>query len=374
MNGAIRVAVAVVAGVLTLAATLVMVVDFDQSGWAFAFLGYLVVGAVIVWHRPATVLGWLMVAVGASTAAFMIELWYVRGPLGPGPVAVEVAFLPLGTIPWLAMMLLVLLFPDGRATTRLQLVMLRVIGVVGAVALLANLTNPVPLTSGRDNPLVTDVIAPLSAWVMGPGFLMILVLLLVALVGLVQRWRSSEGDRRVQFQWLLWGVVITIVVIPVMFVFSGDASSSIAIVMLLAMWSIPVAIGIAVTRYRLYDINQVVSRTASYAIVTGLLLLTYVALVTAVTRAVGSQPPWVIASATLAVAALFRPLLTRVQRVVDRRFNREKYDAQREVDRFSTLLTEVVDAERARSELLDVTRRTLGPQTVLLWTADGTRH
>ncbi len=132
------------------------------------------------------------------------------------------------------------------------------------------------------------------------------------------------------------------------------------------------AIGIAVTRYRLYDINQVVSRTASYAVVTGLLLLTYVALVTAVTRVVGSQPPWVIAAATLSVAALFRPLLTRVQRVVDRRFNREKYDAQREVDRFSTLLTEVVDADRARSELLDVTRRTLGPDRVQLWTADRT--
>ena len=133
----------------------------------------------------------------------------------------------------------------------------------------------------------------------------------------------------------------------------SDDGSGIAIGLLVV---IGVAIGVAVTRYRLYDINQVISRTASYAIVTGLLLLTYVALVTAVTRVVGSQPTWVIAAATLAVAALFRPLLTRVQRVVDRRFNREKYDAQREVDRFSTLLTEVVDADRARSELLDVIR------------------
>ena len=372
MNRAIRVAVAVVAGVLTLTATLVMLLDFEQSAWAFAFLGYLVVGAIILWHRPAAVLGWLMFVVGASTAADMIDLWYVRGLHGPGPVAVELAFLPLGTIPWLALMLIVLLFPDGRATTRLQVVMLPVIAVVGAVALLAQMTNPVPLTSGRDNPLVIDAISPLSAWVMGPGFLIIPAVLLVALVGLVQRWRSSEGDRRVQFQWLLWGVAITVVAIPVMNAFSDTAISLASTVLLISFWSIPVAIGIAVTRYRLYDINQVVSRTASYAIVTGLLLLTYVALVTAVTRVVGSQPPWVIAAATLSVAALFRPLLTRVQRVVDRRFNREKYDAQREVDRFSTLLTEVVDADRARSELLDVTRRTLGPDRVQLWTADRT--
>jgi len=372
MTRVIRLVVAGMAVVLTILTLLAGVTDYVNSGWAFGFVGFLIVGAVILWHRPANLLAWLMVVTGASISILALEQWYVRSPYGPGSTVAEAVFQPLNSLPWIALMLLVVLFPDGRPTTRLQAVLLRVVLVVGSVALVAVVTQAAPMTSRRPNPFYVPWLEPVSSWVMGPGFVMIPLVMLAALVGLVQRWRVSVGERRLQFRWLLWGVGITLLAIPGLFVFSGDTHSVIALLILAAMWAIPVAIGVAVTRYRLYDINQVISRTASYAIVTGLLVGTYALLVTAVTRWLGSQPQWVVAAATLAVAALFRPLLTRVQRVVDRRFNREKYDAQREVERFSTLLTEVVDADRARRELLDVTRRTLGPDRVQLWTADRT--
>jgi hypothetical protein len=130
---------------------------------------------------------------------------------------------------------------------------------------------------------------------------------------------------------------------------------------------IPIGFGVAILRYRLYDIDRLVSRTASYAIVTSLLVIAYVVIVTSVSRVVGSQSSLVVAAATLAAAALFRPLLTRVQRVVDRRFNREKVDGLLAVDQFGGRLTDQVDPDRTLTELVAVSRRTLAPQTVSVW-------
>jgi hypothetical protein len=130
---------------------------------------------------------------------------------------------------------------------------------------------------------------------------------------------------------------------------------------------LPVCMGVAILRYRLYDIDRVVSRTVSYAIVTGFVLATYVVIVTSVSRVLGDTSPITVAGATLAAAALARPQLARVQRVVDRRFDRARYDAMRTVEEFGRRLRDQVDPDATTAELIGVIRRSMSPTMTSLW-------
>jgi len=368
MTATVRLAVAAFAVVVVPVLLVLAVADPGHSAWGVAFLGFLLAGALILWRQPDNPIGWLLFVVGASTSALVVDQWYVRSSLGPGPVVAEVAFLPLGSLPWLALILLVVLFPDGRATTRLQSSLVRLAILVGIVGLLGTLTQPDGLTSRRPNPLAAGWVAPAASWLIGgPGFLIIPALLLAASVSLIQRWRRSAGERRLQFRWLLWGSAITLLALPGMFLFVGDVWSVVGVTLLLAFWSIPVAIGIAVTKYRLYDIDRIISRTTSYAIVTGLLLATYAAVAASISAALGKQSSFAVAAATLAAAALARPVLRQVQDVVDRRFNRSRYNAMHTVDAFGSRLRNQVDAHHVREDLVDTVNATLQPDQVTLW-------
>jgi hypothetical protein len=369
---AVRLAVAAFAILLTPVILLLTVTDYGYSAWGFAFLGFLLVGAAVLWRRPGNAIGWLLFTVGASTDLLAVEHWYLRSARGPGPIAAELAFLPL-QLPWLPLILLVILFPDGRPTTRLQSHLVRLAVLVGILGLVGTVTKPDALTSGRPNPLAAGWIAPAASWLMGgPGFLLIPAMLVAALVSLILRWRGSTGDRRLQFRWLIWGSGVTLLALPGLFLYSGPALSVIGVTLLLAFWAIPVAIGIAVTRYRLYDIDRIISRSTSYAMVSVIVVLTYATLVTSATHLVGAHSALIVAAATLIAAALFRPLLGRVQLVVDRRFNRAKFDGQREVEAFGALLAHELHPDRAMAEFIAVTHRTLAPRSAALWTADGT--
>ena len=140
------------------------------------------------------------------------------------------------------------------------------------------------------------------------------------------------------------------------------------IAVLLSFLLIPAAFGIAILRYHLYDIDRIISRTTSYALVTGLLLATYATVVATATRLLDTEQPVVVAAATLTVAALARPVLRRVQSVVDRRFNRSRYDAVRTVDAFGARIRNQVDPHHVREDLVAVVNATLQPDTVTLWT------
>ena len=129
------------------------------------------------------------------------------------------------------------------------------------------------------------------------------------------------------------------------------------------------AIGIAVLRYRLYDIDRVISRTVAYAIVTGLLVGTYAGLVLLATQVLGIHTPVAVAAATLAAAALFSPVRRRVQRAVDRRFNRARYDADQTVAAFAARLKDAVDLDAVRDDLAGVVHQALEPAHVSLWTS-----
>ena len=191
---------------------------------------------------------------------------------------------------------------------------------------------------------------------------------LAACASLVLRFRRARGAERQQLKWFAYAatlMVISSIVGGMLYPAGGDVGAAITIALL------PVAAGIAILRYRLYDIDRLISRTLVYGLLTAILGLTYVGGVLVLGQVfggVGGGPPsWAVAGATLAVAALFQPARRRIQAVVDRRFNRRKYNAARTVEAFSLRLRDQVDLDALSTELLAVVDQTIQPTRASLW-------
>jgi hypothetical protein len=183
-------------------------------------------------------------------------------------------------------------------------------------------------------------------------------------------WRRSSGERRQQLKWLASGLVVGVSGLIVSLLTGGSTAPGELLVSNIAMACIaalPVSIGLAILKYRLYDIDRLISRTLAYAVVTGLLVGVYAGLVLLATQVLSVSSPVAVAAATLAAAALFSPLRRRVQRAVDRRFNRARYDAEVTVAAFSARLKDAVDLEAVRADLLDVVQASLEPAHVSVW-------
>jgi hypothetical protein len=185
---------------------------------------------------------------------------------------------------------------------------------------------------------------------------------------LLVRWRRARGVERQQLKWLAYAAAMLVVVT----VLGGFLPHGLYGVVSTSMTLLfPLATGIAVVRYRLYDIDRLINRTLVYGGLTAILGLGYAGVVLVlgeVFGGVGAEPPsWVVAGATLAVAALFQPARRRIQTVVDRRFNRRKYNAARTIETFSARLRDQVDLDTLAGELLAVTDKTMQPTTVSLW-------
>jgi hypothetical protein len=174
-------------------------------------------------------------------------------------------------------------------------------------------------------------------------------------------WRRSGGDRRQQLKWLAGGAVAAI------------AGAVLATTGFGLGWfgfaALPVSIGVGILRYRLYDIDRIISRTLAYAIVTGLLVGVYAGLVLLATGILTLHTSVAVAASTLAAAALFNPLRRRVQRVVDRRFNRARYDADKTVAAFASRLKDEVDLDSIRDDLARAVHQALEPAHVSVWTS-----
>ena len=190
------------------------------------------------------------------------------------------------------------------------------------------------------------------------------VLLVISwVVRLLAEYRGSTGDLRQQLKWLMVGGALCVVGILAGALLSGLLSG----LLFLGILAFPVCIGIAILKYRLYDIDRLISRTLSYLIVTGLLIGVYVGLVTLTTRALPLSSPVGVAASTLAVAALFNPVRRRAQRLVDRRFNRARYDADATIAAFTAALRSEIDLDRVQSDLVDVVSRSMQPAHVSVW-------
>ena len=181
----------------------------------------------------------------------------------------------------------------------------------------------------------------------------------------VLSWRRATGERRQQLKWLASGGAVTLIVLAASFGINSTGAAG--EVLGIGLAALPVGIGVGILKYRLYDIDRIISRAVSYAIVTGLLVGLYAGLVLLATQVMTVKSPVAVAAATLAAAALFNPLRRRVQHAVDRRFNRARYDADEAVTAFAARLQDAVDLDSVQDDLTGVVHRTLEPTHLSVW-------
>jgi hypothetical protein len=284
-------------------------------------------------------------------------------PFAPVAVLLVPLWIPAGAL----CLLIILLFPDGQLTSRRWRWVLWIYAGLFACAMAFFFDRTIVAVASHAIRLDSsgDVISTQHQ----PGWSVAVILPIVAIclsfvAHQVLSWRRATGERRQQLKWLAGGAAITIGV----GVFGSTYVPGVAGQLLsVAIVALPVSIGVGILKYRLYDIDRIISRTLAYAIITGLLIGVYAALVLLATQVFRFHTPVAVAAATLAAAALFNPLRRRVQMVVDRRFNRARYDADRTVAAFAARLKDAVDLDSVRDDLASVVHQALEPAHVSVW-------
>jgi hypothetical protein len=345
----------------------------------FVFIVYPSVGCVLAVLRPGNPIGWLFLVIGFGFAVTYFSTEYVGRAIYAGlqlPGVLLVAW--IGNLGFmisvgLAITLVPLLFPGGLVLGRLRRIAIALAAVVniGATALVAIRPGPLQGYNGEIvNPTgltVTGAAAEIVNSLADLAIPVVAGLGLLCVSSLVVRFRDSRSTERQQLKWILFATAALLVTVALAFASQLDIAFYAALV---AAASIPLATAIAVLRYRLYDIDRIISRTVSYGAVTAILALVFVGTIlvsqTVLASFFGGNSVAVAAS-TLVVAALFQPLRRRVQSVVDRRFNRSRYDADRTVATFAGQLRDEVDLANLHAEVRQVVVATVAPVSVGVW-------
>ena len=352
------------------------------AGGTVAALVCLVVGFVVARRQPASPIGWLLLGWALLTPLVGVALLYAvldyrvhHGALPFGPVAVMLESGEFGIAVLAA--LTVLLFPDGRSQP-LRWRWLLWIFLAASAMFTATLVAGQALAIERHplgiGPSGAPLAVPAAGGILGPlgwtADALILVCWAIIMARQVSRYRRSAGNQRQQLKWLIGGAACCVVATTIT-IFAGNYSSQAAQAVQdaadLGAAMLPAAIGVGIVKYRLYDIDRIFSRTLAYAIVTGLLVGVYLGLVLLASLVRPSSSPIVVAGSTLVVAALFHPLRRRVQRVVDRRFNRARYNADQIVAAFAARLQDAVDLGTVRDELASTVHAALEPAHLSVW-------
>ena len=342
------------------------------------------IGLVILRRQSRNAVGWLFVATGLVAMIDTVAREYLvldyrqhGGSLPLGGLAVEWRG-GMALSAFLIAFPAILLFPDGKVPSERWRHALWVYALGALVFSLAQFAGQATVHVGRH--VAVDIRGGLpnfdvgwfagGLWVLTPLFL----LFWLASIGYqVRCWRRATGERRAQLKWLMSGAFVC-VVSGVALVVVGDGSSLesrlVADVALLGIATLPIAVGVGILRYRLYEIDRLISRTISYTVVTGLLVSLFLGVVLLATRILPFSSPVAVAASTLAAAALFNPLRRRVQHVVDRRFNRARYDAEATVAAFTARLREAVDLDTVKASLLETADRAVEPVTASIWRRD----
>lgn len=352
------------------------------------FLPIAAVGLVIARRLPRNPIGWLLLACAAGillNACAGRYVWLVyrlghRLPLGPLALVLDLSWLAV----YLTLPLVMLLFPDGTLSSRRwRTVLWAYLAVTLCLVLSVYVVLMITLASGNvridaDGGLgALDSPSGNTAWISTVTTVVfpVLAAFWLAFVGrLVLSWRRSGGERRQQLKWLLSGVAAVLASGLIgIFIDNLDPHAPAAVQAIANSLNdagvvvFAVCVGVAILKYRLYDIDRIISRTLAYAIVTGLLVGAYAGLVLLATRVLSFHTPAAVAVSTLAAAALFNPLRRRVQLVVDRRFNRARYDADQTVAAFATRLKDAVDLDSVGNDLTAVVDQALEPAHVSVW-------
>jgi hypothetical protein len=349
---------------------------------ALVAVAYASMGALIQHRRPGNRIAWVL-----ATGGLLIVLAFSGFSVGAarylefgaddlvGGWFALVGATALGPALYVAVPLVAILFPDGHLPGRgWRLPVVVVTGVMAASSLIG-LIQPGPVEAELGiNPLGVDVPAVASLRELGIALLPIglLASAILAVASIVARFRLGGPPERAQVKWLLAAVALCAVLLPPSFI-DDNGSSGFSLLDTLAMASlalVPLSVGVAVTRYRLYEIDRIVSRTIGWALVTAVLLATFaggVVVLQAVLAPVTRESTLAVAVSTLTAFALFQPLRRRVQRAVDRRFDRTGYDGQTTATMFADQIRNEVDLGRLRNTLVSTAAAAVRPTDARVW-------
>jgi hypothetical protein len=344
-----------------LAALILSQKERNVIGWLMMLPAFLFVAEVITVH----ILQQFPVAPAEPTVALMLAVWFNN-------LSWQLLIFPL--------LFTMLLFPDGRPLSpRWRWVPLFGLGMIAFSLFVVVFSATLTLIENEDwvvaNPIgFLPPLTELPLLIVGAS-LALIALILLCLAAPFVRYRRSVGVERKQIKWLFYACGLFVIVFVPGLVISDLAGTLLndvwSVLYVLAIMAVPVAIAVAVLRYRLYDIDVIIRKTLVYAVLTGLLAMVYlgsVVLLQAVFETItGQRSPVVIVISTLLIAALFAPLRRRVQTAIDQRFFRQKYDAQRVLSQFAQTARDEVDLETLTAELVRVTRETVQPESVSIW-------
>ncbi len=361
----------------------------DDIFYDLVLLLFVTVGAFIASHRPKNPIGWIICATTLiwSLSNFALEYGVYSLITAPGSLPVGVFVSLFGgvgrSIGWfLIITFLLLLFPNGHLPSSRWRPLAWIIAGLLVAEPFTLIFDPTPFINvdsslaGVQNPLGISGASALFDHFNTLVNLLLFLTAVACIASVFVRFRRAKGDERQQLKWLAYGTVISLLVIVAIIVFiftnvnSGFLPSAFFYLPLLI---ISISAGIAILRYRLYNIDILINRTLVYGALTALLALIYFSIVFILQSLVGvfggkiSQTPLVIVGSTLVIAALFQPLRRRIQQVIDRRFYRRKYDAAKTVEAFSATLRNEVDLNQLREHLISVVHETMQPTHVSLW-------
>ena len=349
------------------------------------------VGLVVARRQPRNLVGWILLGFAVLTAvgdcagayaALIYRFGHDTLPLGSAAVLLDLLWAP-------AIVLagpVGLLYPDGTFPSTRWRWVLRVYLAIGicwlvsiyAVAIATIAGHHIQVDAGGN---LTAIVQPAgsAAWLMPAQELILPALVIFWLAFIVRQvasFRRASDERRQQLKWLLSGAVagfsggIAVVLVSSLDTHPSAIAQAAITVGAVVSLAFPASIGVGILKYRLYDIDRIISRTVAYAVVTGLLVGLYAALVLLATQVLTFKTPVAVAAATLAAAALFNPLRRRVQHLADRRFNRTRYDSDGIIAAFAARLQDAIDPDAVQAALLGVTYQALEPQHASVWISE----
>jgi hypothetical protein len=349
-----------------------------KATWALVpaiIAGFSIVGVLIASRQPRNPIGWLFCGIGVAGSLMSLSHGYAEFWLDGQAASTTLGETAIwySDVSWAPVMLpaatfLLLLFPDGRLLSPRWRPVAWCAGLGIALVFAADSLDPGPLPDfpqvanpyGVESPMI-DVLTPI-------GLLVLLVALVGSPLSLVLRFRRAGYEQRQQIKWLALAGAVAAVTFVVAFVGYDLWTAPVADgAIMLTVLALPVAAGIAILRYRLYDIDLVINRTLVYGALTATLAAAYVGTVLLLQLVLSPGSDLAIAGSTLAVAALFRPARRRIQSAVDRRFYRRRYDAQRTLEEFAARLRDQIELNALNAELGAVVQKTLQPAHVSLW-------
>jgi hypothetical protein len=349
-----------------------------------AFIAFATVGALVASRQPRNAVGWIFLGI-----ALLVALSVFGGEYANYVFVVNPGFLPGGYFagwlylwtwfPTIALIVTVpMVFPDGRVPGPRWRPVLRAwivftLLVVGLWMVRPGVMSDPGDAPWPDNPIGIGFLDPLYDFLEAASQLVLIAFLIASASSSVVRFRRSRGDERQQLKWMTYGVAVWVVWVPLSIAIQGDLAD---VLFALTIAVLPAATAVAMFKYRLYEIDRVISRTLVYGALTVILGAAYAGLVLAgqaLFSSFAGGSNLAIAGSTLVVAALFLPARGRVQRFVDRRFYRRRYDAQRTLEAFGARLRQEVELGTLAADLRGVVTETMQPAHVSLWLREGVR-